>query len=421
MTFLGVAGASTLLLIGFILSNNRSAIKLRTVGGALLLQISIGAFVLYIPAGRSALQWLTGGVEAVLQSGQAGINFLFGNLVNFSIEGIGFVFALRSLPLVIFFSGLIAVLYYLGVMQLFIRVIGGAMSKLLRTSKAESMSAVSNIFVGQNEAPLVVKPIMPKMTDSEFFTVMCGGMASVSGTILSTYAALGVNIEYLLAASFMAAPGGVLFAKLLFPETQKVEYVINASTNFGDERPINLLAAAGQGASSGLQLAGAIGAILITMIGLVTLANSILGGIGDLFNVQLSLELMLGWLLSPIAFLLGVPWSEADVAGAMIGKKVIVNEFVAYIDFSQYLKDPQQVVAAGLPVLSEKAKIIISFALCGFANISSMGILIGGLGSLCPTRADFIARYGLKTLIAATCSNLMSAAIAGIFLSLAES
>ncbi|WP_338049198.1 NupC/NupG family nucleoside CNT transporter [Photobacterium sanctipauli] len=285
MFAIGFLGIGALLGIGIAASTNRKAIKVRTVGMAFLLQLAIGALVLYVPWGRSALESMSHGVHAVLDSGKAGIQFLFGNLVNFSVDGIGFVFALNVLPLVVFFSALIAVLYYLGIMQFIIRMIGGAMAKVLGTSKAESMSAVSNVFVGQSEAPLVVKPYMDKMSDSEFFAVMCGGMASVSGTVLAGYAMMGVDMQYLLAASFMAAPGGVLFAKLIIPETTTPSYTIDKSTSFAEKRPENLLAAAGEGAASGVKLAAAIGAMLIAMIGLVALVNTILGGIGSYVGV----------------------------------------------------------------------------------------------------------------------------------------
>ncbi|MBS4699763.1 NupC/NupG family nucleoside CNT transporter [Aeromonas media] len=400
----GFLGMAALILIAVFASTNRRAIRLRTVGLALALQVAIGALVLYVPLGRRALEGMAHGVDAVLASGKAGIHFLFGNLVNFSVDGIGFVFALNVLPLVVFFSALIAVLYYLGIMQLVIRFIGGAMARLLGTSQTESMSAVANVFVGQSEAPLVVKPYMPKMSDSEFFAVMCGGMASVSGTVL--------------AASFMAAPGGILFAKLIIPETHQPDYAFDHSIQFDGKKPENVLAAAGEGASSGLKLAAAIGAMLIAMIGLVTLVNTLLGGVGDMVGMSLSLEIILGWIFSPLAFLLGVPVADIGIAGAMIGKKLVVNEFVAYSDLAPYLKDASTVTAAGLQVLEDKSKVIISFALCGFANLASMGILIGGLGTLCPSRTDFIARHGLRTVLAATCSNLMSATIAGIFFSL---
>ncbi|MBW3164110.1 NupC/NupG family nucleoside CNT transporter [Ferrimonas balearica] len=419
MFAIGFVGILVLLLVGLAVSTNRRAINFRTVGLAFVMQMAIGALVLYVPMGRKALEALSHGVHAVLDSGKAGVNFLFGNLVNFSVEGIGFVFALNVLPLVVFFSALIAVLYYLGVMQFIIRTIGGLVSKALGTSQAESMSAVANAFVGQSEAPLVVKPYMPKMSDSEFFAIMCGGMASVSGTVLAGYAMMGVDMQYLLAASFMAVPGGILFAKLILPETTTPDYVVEKSTHFSEKRPENMLAAAGEGAASGLKLAAAIGGMLIAMIGLVTLVNTLLASLGGAIGMELSLELILGWIFAPLAFLLGVPMADIDVAGALIGKKLIINEFVAYSDLAPYLKDTDAVLAAGKQLLDEKTKVIVSFALCGFANVASIGILIGGLGTLCPSRSDFIARFGVRTLIAATCSNLMSAAIAGIFFSLA--
>ncbi len=308
----GFLGMAALILIAVLASTNRRAIRLRTVGLALALQVAIGALVLYVPLGRRALEGMAHGVDAVLASGKAGIHFLFGNLVNFSVDGIGFVFALNVLPLVVFFSALIAVLYYLGIMQVVIRIIGGAMARLLGTSQTESMSAVANVFVGQSEAPLVVKPYMPRMSDSEFFAVMCGGMASVSGTVLAGYAMMGVDMQYLLAASFMAAPGGILFAKLIIPETSQPDYVFDNSIQFDGKKPENVLAAA-------------IGAMLIAMIGLVTLINTLLGGVGEMVGMPLSLELMLGWIFSPLVFLLGVPLADIGIAGAMIGKKLVVN------------------------------------------------------------------------------------------------
>ncbi|KZL22114.1 Nucleoside permease NupX [Pseudovibrio axinellae] len=415
----GFLGIATLIVIALLVSTNRKAIKLRTVGGALALQIGIGAFVLYVPAGRAMLHGMSKGIAGVIDSGRSGVNFLFGNLTNGNLsDTVGFVFAFNVLCLVIFFSALIAVLYHLGIMQIVIRFIGGGMAKLLGISQAESMSAVSNVFVGQTEAPLVVKPYMPKMSDSEFFAIMCGGMASVAGTVLGGYALMGVKIEYLLAASFMAAPGGLLFAKLILPETKDVNYKVDKAVSFSEDKPENVLAAAGQGAMNGLQLAGAIGANLVAMIGLIALVNMMLGGLGDIAGFELSLEMILGWVFAPIAYLLGVPMADIGVAGSLIGKKLVVNEFVAYLDLKNYLVD-SAAMEMGLPVIQEKTKAIVSFALCGFANISSMGILIGGLSVLAPSRTNFIAKYGPRTLLAATCSNLMSAAIAGIFISLA--
>ena len=329
----GFLGMAALILIAVLASTNRRAIRLRTVGLALALQVAIGALVLYVPLGRRALEGMAHGVDAVLASGKAGIHFLFGNLVNFSVDGIGFVFALNVLPLVVFFSALIAVLYYLGIMQLVIRFIGGAMARLLGTSQTESMSAVANVFVGQSEAPLVVKPYMPKMSDSEFFAVMCGGMASVSGTVLAGYAMMGVDMQYLLAASFMAAPGGLLFAKLIIPETSQPDYVFDNSIQFDGKKPENVLAAAGEGQQRP-QAGGGHRRHADRHDRAGDPGQHPAGRGGEMVGMPLSLELILGWIFSPLAFLLGVPLADIGIAGAMIGKKLVVNEFVAYSDLS---------------------------------------------------------------------------------------
>ncbi len=305
-------------------------------------------------------------------------------------------------------------------MQLVIKVLGGGLQKQLGTSRTESLSATANIFVGQTEAPLVVRPYIATMTQSELFAVMCGGLASVAGSVLAGYAQMGVPLEYLIAASFMAAPGGLLFAKLMVPETEKTRDNVDAATLIAeDDRPANIIDAAASGAASGLQLALNVGAMLLAFIALIALLNGILGGIGGWFDYpQLSMELILGWVFSPIAYLIGIPWSEAMVAGSFIGQKIIVNEFVAFMNFGQYLQAEELVRAAGLQVLSEHSKAIISFALCGFANLSSVAILLGGLGSMAPNRRHDIARFGLKAVAAGTLSNLMSATIAGFFLAL---
>ena len=275
------------------------------------------------------------------------------------------------------------------------------------------MSATANIFVGQTEAPLVVRPFVPKMTQSELFAVMCGGLASVAGGVMAGYAAMGVPLEYLIAASFMAAPGGLLFAKLIKPETGEPIDQLEDIEQAGDDKPANVIDAAANGASSGLQLALNVGAMLLAFVGLIALVNGALGGIGNWFGMpELSMELILGYLFAPLAWLIGVPWSEATIAGTFIGQKTILNEFVAYSNFAPYLAEGAQVV------LSEKTKAIISFALCGFANLSSIAILLGGLGGLAPARRSEIASMGMKAIAAGTLSNLMAATIAGFFLTL---
>lgn len=410
---MSIVGMIFLLSVAVLFSDNRKAINLRTVGGAFAIQFCLGAFVLYVPWGKDLLASMTNGVQHVYDFGNEGISFLFGNLVNFSVEGVGFIFAFKVLPTIIFFSALISVLYNIGVMQIVIKVLGGALQKALGTSRAESMSATANIFVGQTEAPLVVRPFVPKMTQSELFAVMCGGLASVAGGVMAGYAAMGVPLSYLIAASFMAAPGGLLFAKIIKPETEEPIEQLADATGDDEDKPANVIDAAAVGASSGLQLALNVGAMLLAFIGLIALLNGILGGVGGWFGMpELTLELILGYVFAPVAWLIGVPWNEAILAGSFIGQKTILNEFVAYSSFSPYLADGATII------LSEKTKAIISFALCGFANLSSIAILLGGLGGLAPSRRSDIAQMGMKAILAGTLSNLMAATIAGFFITL---
>ncbi|HGN0869969.1 NupC/NupG family nucleoside CNT transporter [Providencia zhijiangensis] len=422
---LSIVGMAVLIAIAVLFSSNRRAIRLRTVGGAFLIQVAIGAFVLYSPAGRSVLQGMSDGVSKVIGYGQDGMSFIFGGLVSDKMfelfGGGGFIFAFRVLPIIVFFSSLIAVLYYLGIMQLVIKILGGGLQKVLGTSRTESLSATANIFVGQTEAPLVVRPYISTMTNSELFAIMCGGLASVAGSVLAGYAQMGVPMEYLIAASFMAAPGGLLFAKLMVPETEVAKDNVDAKDLVAEEdRPANIIDAAASGAASGMQLALNVGAMLLAFIALIALINGILSGVGGWFDYpQLSLELLLGWVFAPIAYLIGVPWSEATIAGSFIGQKVVVNEFVAFMNFGEYMKADADVIAAGKQVLSDHTKAIISFALCGFANLSSVAILLGGLGGMAPNRRSDVARLGMKAVMAGTLSNLMSATIAGFFLTLA--
>ncbi|MCK0714257.1 NupC/NupG family nucleoside CNT transporter [Chromohalobacter sarecensis] len=412
-TLMGLVGVVVVLLIALALSENRRAIRLRTVAGALAIQAGLGLFVLAIPFGQSVLLGLTNAVQSVIDSAQAGMDFVFGGLVSdtmFEVFGDGgFVFALRVLPIIVFFSSLVAVLYYLGIMRWVIKLMGGALQKLLGTSRTESLSAAANIFVGQTEAPMAVRPFLSRMTRSELFAVMVGGLASVAGSVLGGYAAMGISLEYLLAASFMAAPGGLLMAKLMVPETepqsQQLEDVIDGED---DEAPANVIEAAANGAASGVQLALNVGGMLLAFIALIALGNQILGGIGGWFGYSdLTLELLLGYLFAPLAFLIGIPWEEAIHAGSFLGQKLVLNEFVA---FANLAADPQ--------ALSAHARAIVTFALCGFANLASIAILMGGLGMMAPSRRSDIARLGLKAVAAGTLSNLMSATLAGVFLSL---
>ncbi len=408
-------GMAVLIAIAVLLSSNRRAINIRTVAGAFLIQVVLGALVLYVPWGREALLAMSNGVSNVIAYGNDGASFLFGGLVSdkmFEVfGGGGFVFALRVLPMIVFFSSLMAVLYYTGIMQVVIKIIGGFLQKMLGTSRAESMSAAANIFVGQTEAPLVVRPFIKNMTKSELFAIMSGGLASVAGSVLGGYAQMGVPLPYLIAASFMAAPGGLLFAKLLIPETETPR-TDEESVDEAD-KPVNVIDAAAGGAVTGAQIAIAIGASLLAFVALISLINGIIGGVGGWFGYgELTLQAILGWLFSPLAWLIGVPWSEAGVAGSLIGQKVVVNEFVAYSAFTEMLKPESGVV------LSETTKAIISFALCGFANLGSIAVLVGGLSIMAPTRRRDVAQLGLKAVVAGSLSNLMSAVIAGLFIGL---
>jgi len=407
----GVLGIVIILLAAYLLSSNRKMINLRTVGFAFSLQLLLGAFVLYVPFGKDVLSSITNGVQLVIDSAKAGINFIFGGLGTDAMfeNGVGFVFAIRVLPVIIFFSSLIAVLYYLNIMQWVIKIIGGGLQKLLKTSRPESLSATANIFVGQTEAPLVVRPYIAKMTRSELFAIMVGGLASVAGSILAGYAGLGVELKYLIAASFMAAPGGLLMAKMIIPETQYDKiHTEEISLSEGEEHPVNVIDAAATGAASGVKLAVNVGAMLLAFIALIALLNTIVGGISGLLGYEnITIELLLGYLFAPLAFLIGVPWDEMLHAGSFIGQKIVVNEFFAYVNFVE-IKD----------TLTPTTQAIVTFALCGFANLSSIAILLGGIGSMAPSRRPDIARLGMKAMLAATLANLMSAAIAGVFISL---
>lgn len=408
---MSLVGMVVLLGLAVLLSKSRKDIRLRTVGGAFALQFAFGAFVLYVPFGKKILISVSDAVANVIAYGNNGINFLFGDLT--ATFNFGFIFALRVLPVIIFFSALISVLYYMGIMKWVINILGGALSKLLGTSRTESLSATANIFVGQTEAPLVIRPFIKTMTKSELFAVMCGGLASVAGSVLAGYASMGVPLEYLIAASFMAAPGGLLFAKLILPETEKSTTHLIQDDVADEDEPVNVIDAAASGAGSGLKLALNVGAMLLAFVGLIALVNGIFGGIGGWFGMPyITLELILGYVFSPLAFLIGVPWHEATIVGSFIGQKLVVNEFVAYLDFMPYLAEDSVLV------LSEKSKAIVAFALCGFANLSSIAILLGGLGGIAPSRRAEIAQFGLLAVAAGTLSNLMSATIAGLFLSI---
>src|SRR5690554_1898993 len=401
---ISLIGMAVLLLVAFAFSTARKNIRGRTVVLAFALQAGLGAFVLYVPVGQEILGNIAFGVAAVIDFAGAGIAFLFGDLGNYSQ---GFIFAIHVLSVIIFFSSLISVLYHIGLMTKVINLIGGALQKLLGTSRPESMSAAANIFVGQTEAPLVVRPFIPNMTRSELFAVMVGGLASIAGSVLAGYAGLGIELKYLIAACFMAAPGALLMAKIIVPETEEPNNELSHIPT--EERRANVIDAAASGASSGMQLALNVGAMLLAFVALIAMVNGILGWLGGFVgNEDLTMQMIFGYIFQPLAFIMGIPWEEAQVAGSFIGQKLVINEFVAYLDFANY-KDE----------MSMQSQVIITFMLCGFANFSSIAILLGGLGGMAPSRRKDIATIGMRALLAATLANLMSACIAGFFFALA--
>lgn len=401
----GIFGIVALFAIAVLLSDNRKAINLRTVGGAFAIQTGLAALVLYVPLGKEVLAAIAYGVQQVIDYADVGVKFLFGELAS---DKLGFIFAVKVLPIIVFLSAFMSVLYYMGIMQKVVGVLGGGVKRALGTSQAESLSATANIFVGQTEAPLIVRPYIKHMTDSELFAVMSGGLASIAGAVLAGYASMGVELKYLVAASFMAAPGGLLMAKIIKPETDVPEEQIEGVTYDEKDSPANVIDAAAGGALTGMTLAMNVGAMLLAFVALIALLNGLIGGAAGIFGFEgLTLQKILGVILAPLAFLLGTPWQDAVATGSLIGQKLVLNEFVAYVEFIN-IRDG----------LSEQAQVIATFALCGFANLSSIAILLGGLGSIAPERRHDIARMGLKAVAAGSLANLMSATLAGLFISL---
>ncbi len=399
-----LAGIAALVAVAYAFSVDRAGINWRTVLLALGLQAVFGALVLYIPAGQVVLATLAEGVGAILDYAKDGILFVFGDVGSGKL---GFVFAFQVLPAIVFFSALISVAYYTGAMQWIVRIIGGLFRSVLKTSAPESLSATANIFIGQTEAPIAIRPFLVQMTRSELFAVMVGGLATVAGATMAGYVTLGVDLKYLIAASFMAAPGGLAMAKIIVPEKSGARLINNVDELVdSEEQPVNIFEAAAKGATSGLMLAANVGAMLIAFIALIALANGVLGWAGSLVGFEaLSIQLVLGYVFAPIAWLIGIPMGEAVQAGSYIGQKLVLNEFVAYVDL----------VANG-GALSEHTRAVVTFALCGFANFSSIAILLGGLGSMAPERRTEIATLGVRALLAASMANLMSAAFASFFL-----
>jgi len=417
---IGIAGIGAILLLAFLLSSNRGAIRLRVVAAAFALQAALAAFVLRTEWGVAGIKWLSLGVANLLGYANQGTEFLFGPSAT---NPLAHTFALGALPVIIFFASIVAILYYLGVMQRIVRWVGGAIGWITGIGRVESLSAAANIFVGQSESPLVVRPYLAALTPSQLFTVMTVGMAGVAGTILLAYAQLlgEAALPSLLAAAFMSAPGGILMAKIMQPDEPPapdelpLEGAVAAPTQQVDvsetfeegERPANIIMAAAQGAQTGVRLAVAVGAMVLAFVALVALANGLLGGIGGWFNYpQLSFQAIVGTIFKPIMFLIGIPWNEAGHAGGLFGTKVVLNEFVAFIDLGKM----------GPEALSARSRAIVTFALCGFANFSSIAIQMAVTGGLAPNQRPMIAKLGIKALIAGSLANLMSAALAGLLL-----
>jgi CNT family concentrative nucleoside transporter len=409
---LGIAGILVILAISFALSTNRRAIRLRVVGAAFALQAAIALFVFKTTIGVSTIQWLSSGVANLLSYANKGTEFLFGPADKNPLAN---TFAIAALPVIIFFASLVAILYYLGIMQRIVRWVGGAIGWVTGISRVESLSAAANIFVGQSESPLVVRPYLAALPPSRLFTVMCVGMAGVAGTILAAYASLlGERyLPYLLAAAFMSAPGGILMAKMIMPDdpadTDAAEDAkVDVAETFEEGvKPANIIMAAAQGAQTGVKLAVAVGAMVLAFVALVALANGLLGGVGHWFGIpDLSFQKIIGYFFAPVMFLIGVPWREAITAGGLFGTKLVLNEFVAFIELGQM----------NAATLSDHSRAIVTFALCGFANFSSIAIQMAVTGGLAPNQRPVIAKLGIRALLAGSLANLMSAALAGLLL-----
>ena len=400
-----IFGVAALFGLALTLSNNRSAINYRVIGIAFALQVAVAGLILYVPAGKQLLSGLVTAVQSILDFAGEGIAFVFGENTS---KTLGFTVAFQVLPVIVFFSALMSTLYYLRIMPLVVSVIGGALHRVIGTSRTESLTAASNIFVGHTEAPLVVRPYLATMTRSELFAVMTGGCATIAGTVMAGYAALGIDLNFLLTASFMAAPGGLLMAKIIYPETETPREFDPRELSQEDS-PVNIFDAIGAGATLGLKVALNVGALLLAFVAMIALLNGLISGLGGWFGYpELTLQSILGVILAPLAFLLGIPWEEAATAGSLIGQKLIVNEFYAYVNFIEVKES-----------LSPQTQAIVTFALCGFANLAAIAMLLGALGNIIPERRQDVARLGLRSVLAGSLANLMSAALAGLFLSIA--
>lgn len=401
--FIGIFGILVLLGTGYLFSSNRKHVNTRTIFSALALQIAIALFVFKTKIGAAALHTLTNSIEHVLNYSMNGIGFIFGDWAN--SNNVILSFATMVLPVIIFVGALMTVLFHLGIMQIVMRGLGFVLRRIIGVNGVEALAASMNIFVGQDSAPFAVRPYLDSMPKSSLFLIMVTGMATIAGSILAGLITMGVPANYLIVASFMGAPGGILMAKLLMPTDPETADFGPDSVRIEKSKHSNVIEAAAVGATEGLQLAITIGAMLIAFISLIALLNGIVGGVGGLFGVEdLSFQKILGFVFSPIMYVLGVPWTDANLSGQLFGEKLILNEFVAYSTF----------VEVGEGVLSPRAVSITTVALCGFANFSSIAIILGGVGTLAPGRRAELAAFGLKAVLAASLANLLSAAIVGL-------
>ncbi len=416
--FVGLLGLLTILGIAYALSTNRKAIRIRTVAWGLGLQFALALFVLKTDVGKAVFQWLGGLVTMLLEFTKEGSSFVFGSLVtNVAPDGsalnLGFIFAFQVLPAIIFVGSLAGIAYYVGLMQFVVSLVARLMVKTMGTSGAESLYAVATVFVGQSEAPLLIRPYLEKMTRSELNAIMTGGMATIAGSVLFAYVGmLGPQwAPHLLAASIMGAPAGLVLSKILCPETE--ESVTAGEIKLESAKTeSSIIEAASKGAADGMHLAFLVGTMLIAFIALIATINGVLGWIGGFFGQALSMQLVLGWIFSPLAWLMGVPWAEAGTIGSLVGQKLVINEFVAYSELTKMLPPLSGTTA----LLSEKAIVIATFALCGFANFSSIGINIGCIGGLAPSRQADLAQLGFRAMLGGALASSMTACLAGMLL-----
>jgi CNT family concentrative nucleoside transporter len=421
----GLFGLATLIGIAWLFSNNRRAVNWRLVFTGIALQIGFAALVLRVPGGREVFNLLGNGFVKLLSYVTEGSRFIFGSLMD--ADTYGFIFAFQVLPTIIFFAALMGVLYHLGVMQAVVRVMALAITKVMKVSGAETTSVCASVFIGQTEAPLTVRPYISKMTESELMTMMIGGMAHIAGGVLAAYVGMlgggdpvqqAFYAKHLLAASIMAAPATMVLAKLLIPETS-TPLTLGTVRMEIEKTSSNVIDAAASGAADGLRLALNIGAMLLAFIALIALVDGPLTWIGEitglasLLGQPTNLATLLGFVLAPLAWVIGVPWQDATVVGGLIGQKVVINEFVAYLQLAEIIKGNVDGV-----MLTDKGRLIATYALCGFANFSSIAIQIGGIGGLAPERRSDLARLGLRAVLGGSLATFMTATIAGVLTSL---